>query len=99
MGEMPNLQLLNDYVLIEVDPEVPYHTYEGCAHIVVPQRFAHGPKDRPVLGTVLDKGPTCQVADLQIGQRVIIEKWRGAYVTRERDRLVVREPDILAVLA
>ena len=91
------LEPLDDFVLLEVPPPVPYHVQEGLTHIIVPERYEHGPKDRAVLGTVLKKGPACAEKLVAQGTSVVIPKWRGAYLNPAKTLLMVRESEILAI--
>lgn len=91
------LEPLHDFCLIDVEPPKPYHEQEGFTHLVLPEKYEHGPKDRVVIGKVLKKGPTCSNGEVQTGMRVILPKWRGAYLNPTRTLLMIREDEILAV--
>ena len=89
---------LSDYVLIEVEPPIPYNKYASFEHIIVPDKFSHGPKDRAVFGTVLRKGLLCIDNQVEFKSKVVIEKWKGAYINASRSLMIVKESDILAVV-
>ena len=94
---MEKYKPLNDLVLIDPDDVKPYNEYKGLTKIIVPDEFEHGPEDRPIWGTVVSLGPTCQ-GDFKRGDKVLMGKWAGAWVklAREKKYIIVREYDILA---
>ena len=94
---MASLKPLHDFILVEVERPKPYHDQEGLTHIIVPEKYEHGPKDRAVFGTVLKKGPLCRETQLSQGSKVIIPKWRGAYLNPTRTLMMVKEDDIMAI--
>ena len=63
----------------------------------VPEKFEHGPEDRPLWGKVLAVGPNYK-RGVRLGDRVLVGKWAGARVTHhEVEYLIVKPEDILAV--
>mgnify|MGYP001603501359 FL=1 len=93
------LQPINDFVLVVEDAYVPYHEYKQFSHIIVPEKFEHGPEDRPVTGVVAGKGRACRNPEVTVGCRVLLGKWAGARVTfGEQAYVLMKEEDILAVL-
>lgn len=92
-----NLVPLNDFVLVEEEAYVPYEQYKGYTHIIVPDKFAHGPEDRPVIGRIIAKGRHCIRSEVQ--GRVALGKWSGARFHQDgKTYVVVKEEDVLAVL-
>ena len=90
---------VNDLIVIEEESPTPYHDYKGYTHIIVPEKFEHGPEDRMVKGIVLEKGRQCRNAMISIGSKVLIGKWSGARVTvQARQFIFVKEDDVLAIL-
>ncbi len=92
------LEPVKDYVLIAVDAPPDYATYMGFSHLVVPEGYRYGPKDRAVVGVVLKKGPACRDVSVHLHDKVVVEKYRGAYTDATRSAMLVREDDILAVV-
>ena len=93
-----NLKPLNDFLLVEEEPAVPYHEYRKFQTIVGPDAFQHGPEDRQVWGKVLAKGISCTNHQIGIGSRILIGKWAGARLKYEDiPYLLVKEEDVLAV--
>lgn len=94
-----SLKPLNDFVLIEEEPPVTYDQYKGYIHLVLPDKFSHGPEDRQVIGKVLEKGELCRDGMVSIGDRVVIGKWDGARFPREgHTYMLVKEDSLLAVI-
>ena len=94
---MEKYKPLNDLVLILPDEVKPYNEYKGLSKIIVPDKFEHGPEDRPVWGKVVATGPTCRLEYVKENDRVVIGKWAGAYVELGgKKHILVREYDILA---
>ena len=92
------LRPTNDFVLLEEEPYVPYNEYKGYSHIVIPDKFQHGPEDRAILGIVLAKGNTCHNQAIEVGDRIAIGKWDGARFPRDGKTLIlVKEDNVLAV--
>lgn len=88
---------LNDCVLIEPEPLEDYTVYKKYPHLVMAPRYAHGPEDRPVWGRIIALGSQCKLS-LSVGERVVIGKWAAAKVRhQDKDYLIVRDYDILAV--
>ena len=91
------LRPLGDCVLIEEEPFVPYNEHIGLKHIIIPDQFQHGPKDRTPWGKVVSVGPACNGA-IHKGDRVCWGKWAGARFDQGKKVLVlVREYDILGI--
>lgn len=93
------LRPLGDCVLVDPDPAPAYHEYKQYQHIVVPEKFSHGPEDRPVTGKITALG-TAIKQSLTVGQRVIFGKWAGARIKPDgqKEIILVREEELLAVL-
>ena len=99
MPQADRLVPTNDFVLLEEEPYEPYDQYKGYSHIIVPDRFAHGPEDRAVMGTVVAKGNQCRNEAVILGSRIVIGKWDGARFPRDGKTLIlVKEDSILAVV-
>ena len=99
MPQIDRLVPTNDFVLLEEEPYKPYDQYKGYSHIIVPDRFAHGPEDRAVIGTGVAKGNQCRNEAVVVGSRIVIGKWDGARFPRNGKTLVlVKEDSILAVV-
>ena len=91
------LKPLNDCVLVEEEPFKPYNEYVGLKHIIVPDKFEHGPKDRTPWGKVLAFGDTCR-RTVRKGNRVCWGKFAGIrFEQRNRVIVLVREDELLAV--
>ena len=90
---------LNDYVLIEPEAQPDYSTYKQYERIIVPDKWAHGPEDRPFWGYIIAKGSTCHDEQVRVGDRILYPKWGWAklQVTPETHYAIVREADLLAV--
>lgn len=92
------LKPLNDCLWISPEPIPEYHQYRQFEHIVVPDKYAHGPEDRPVWGKVMAKGDKCVLPNIEVGSRVVFGKWAPARVKyQEKEYLLIREDDVLAV--
>ena len=92
------LKPLNDCLWIDPEPPLDYHVYLQYQHVVVPDKYAHGPEDRPVWGKVMGKGDRCQLPDITIGSRVVFGKWAPARVRYAgKEYMLIREDDVLAV--
>ena len=90
------LKPLSDCVLIEEEKFESYDKHIGLQHIVVPDKYEHGPKDRNPWGKVIAIGPECKKW-VKVDQRVTWGKWSGArYDYKEKVLVLVREMDILA---
>lgn len=94
-----NLSPLNDSVLIKPDPPPDYSTFKGYTHIIVPDKYEHGPEDRPVWGIVMAKGPSCKDVTVEVGSHVVFGKWAGARIKQylSHELILVRESDLLAI--
>ena len=90
-----------DCVIIDPEPPPEYHVYKGIearSGLVVPDKYLHGPEDRPVWGKVVAKGSGCRMPGLSVGARVVFGKYAGARITyHEQPVIIVREKEILAV--
>ena len=90
---------LHDFVLLEEEPVVPYHEHKGYTKIIVPEKWSHGPEDRPVIGRVIQKGRRCLEPSIRRGSRVVIGKWAAARIPQDGTViLLVKEDDIMAVI-
>lgn len=88
---------LSDFVLVDIETPKPYNEYRQYPHLILPEKFEHGPEDRAVFATVLKLGPECQ-GIVKPGDRVIFGKWKAAKANiQETTHAMVREFDILAV--
>lgn len=93
---LSNLKPLADCVLIEEEPFESYDKHIGLKLVVVPDQYAHGPKDRNHWGKVIAIGPECKKW-VKKGARVAWGKWAGARFPNGKKTLVlVREMDLLA---
>ena len=93
------LKPLNDFVLMEELPYEPYHQYKQYSKIIVPEKYEHGPEDRPVRARILAKGAQCRESLLQKGVVVLLGKWSGARVKwQDRMLILVKESDILSLI-
>ena len=89
---------LNDFVLLLPDPVKPYHEYKKYDKIIVPDRFDHGPEDRPVWGIVQAKGQACRNSWISPGRHILIGKWDGARIPYNGvEYIVVKEDMVIAV--
>lgn len=94
---MALLKPLGDCVLVDPEPPPSYHAYKQYQHIVVPEKFEHGPEDRSVFGKILSMGSACHFP-LKVGDRIVFGKWAGARIRHEeREIILVREDEILAI--
>ena len=97
MEKSNGMKPLNDCVLIEEEPFESYDKHVGLKHIIVPEKFEHGPKDRTPWGKVLALGDSCRKI-VKKGNRVCWGKWAGARFEQGKKVIVlVREDDLLAV--
>ena len=99
---MADLRPQGDLVLIDPEPPPDYQSYKKYEHIVVPERYEHGPEDRAVWGTVVALGTGCQEHGckgmVKVGDRVVFGKYAGARIQYEgRLVILVREDELLAV--
>lgn len=95
---LATLKPLNDCLWIDPEPSPEYHLYKQYAHVVIPEKYAHGPEDRPVWGKVLAKGKGCQQPEIQVGSRIVFGKWAPARILyQEKEYILIREVDVLAV--
>ena len=92
------LRPLSDFVVVKEETPEEYAAYKGYTHIIVPEKFEHGPEDRAVVGQVVAVGPHC-VGMVTVGNRIVLGKWAGARIPYQgTTSLLVKEGDILAVL-
>lgn len=95
---MAKLRPLNDLILVEPEPPPAYNQYKQFTHIVVPDKFEHGPEDRPVWGKILSIGKLCKANNLEVGDRIVFGKYAGARVQHDNKQIIlVREEEILAI--
>lgn len=91
-----NLAALNDTVLLDPEPAMKYDEYKDLKHIVLPEKFEHGPIDPPRWGKVVAKGETCCNPKVHVGDRILFGKFAGAKIHYDRhDYFAVREDDLL----
>jgi co-chaperonin GroES (HSP10) len=89
----------NDFILLEEAKYEPYAKYKGFSNIVLPDKYEHGPEDRPVMGTILAKGSECVRETIRIGSIAICGKWTGSRFYHEGVTYVlVKESDVLGIL-
>lgn len=95
------LQPLKDCLWIDPEPPPEYHVYAGIqkrSGLVVPEKYLHGPEDRPVWGKVMAVGPEVTRPELTVGARVVFGKWAPAkFQYQEKEYMFIREGDVLGV--
>lgn len=93
---VPKLKPLHDCVLIEEEPFESYDKFIGLKHIIVPDKYEHGPKDRNPWGKVTALGSKCD-GGIKVGDRVTWGKWAGSrFPYGKKIMVLVREYDITA---
>ena len=86
---------LGECILVEEEPFESYDKHIGLKHIVVPDQYEHGPKDRNPWGRVVAIGP--KVTGVAVGNRITWGKFSGQrYEKGGKVMVLVLEQDVLA---